>query len=445
MNRFSLAALVAVSLFLLGLSPAAAGVLWVTPATFQAQLAAAKGGDIISCAPGAYGAIVLQGKVFSPPLAITGPCVFSGVDLRQVQGLTLSGVEVAGPIGKTATMLYPVFLDGVRQVRLEGAKVHTDPANAWAGMRVQNSTDVTITRTEHWGSATAISWADMRGFEVSAGDFHDLQSDAISGAGGINVKILGNTCTRFKPVAGDHPDCVQFWNTKTTPNQGVLIQDNRYARGPGDTSTTAQGVFFEGQINDSPRSKDVVIAGNVALGSMYNGIAASGTDGLVIKDNLVAGFPDMQSWIRWNDVTSVSLTGNKAQNYISQYLPNGGNSGAPSGNSIIPVVKDGGAAILAALSPPAPPSTSPSPAADPRDTQLATLQTQVSDLSGQITALKAQGASLAANLAAVQGKADQAAQALSATLQDLDQDRAALAAIRAQAQAALDSNPTARP
>ncbi len=382
MTRFFLAACAAASLFLIGGCQAFAATLPATPATLQAQIAAAKGGDTIACAAGSYGALALQGKAWSPPLTISGPCVFSGVDLRKVQGLSLVGVEIAGPAGKTAAMLYPVFFDGVSQVRVDGAKVHTDPANAWAGMRVQNSNDVTITRTEHWGSATAISWADMRGFEVSAGDFHDLQSDAISGAGGINVKILGNSCTRFKPVAGDHPDCVQFWNTKGTPNQGVLIQDNRYVRGPGDTGTTAQGVFFEGQINDSPRSRDVVIAGNVALGSMYNGIAASGTDGLVIKDNLVAGFPDMQSWIRWNDVTSVSLTGNKAQNYISQYLPNGGNSGAPAGNSLIPVVKDGGAAIIASLAPPAPPpvvvatAPAPSPAA-PREITLAPGETIV--------------------------------------------------------------------
>ena len=63
-----------------------------------------------------------------------------------------------------------------------------------------------------------------------------------------------------------------------------------------------------------------------------------------------AGYPDMESWIRWGDNSGQKMSGNRSQNYIWPQAPAGGGV-APSGNSLMGVVKDRGASILKKLAP----------------------------------------------------------------------------------------------
>ena len=68
----------------------------ITPATFAAALASAKGGDTLRLAGGKYGALVI-GIAFSAAMTIiaadpANPPVFAGINLTGAQNVTLRGI-----------------------------------------------------------------------------------------------------------------------------------------------------------------------------------------------------------------------------------------------------------------------------------------------------------------------------------------------------------------
>jgi hypothetical protein len=345
--------------FLAACAPAGAATLEANPANLAAQLAKAKGGDTVRLAPGAYEALTLQGGSYSPALTIAGPgAVVKRLGLSGVTGVTVTDLEVASACAQIGG--HPNVVGGSKAVRLERLVVHGNTA-CWSGLLVRDSDQVVVTGSEFSGTMVGLSRLNTSNMEISRNRFHHLQSDGTNGGCGSNVTIADNHFTDFRPVAGDHPDAIQAWTRGCkTVSTDLTVSGNVYVRGSGDVSTVAQGVFVNHDDDADQRYARVKVSRNVVLGGMFNGIGVSGADGVEISGNIVAGYPDMESWIRWNDVTGAKLSGNKAQNYISQYMPGGGNSGAPSGNSLMGVVKDGGAAILKSLPPLAQAETAPS-------------------------------------------------------------------------------------
>lgn len=398
---------------------AEAATIQAAPGGVAAALKTAKPGDTIVAAPGAHGGLSLAGLTFSPPVTITGPgAVFSGLSLNVVNGLNLVGVEFSASCGAG---LHPLTVWGSKNLRFEALNIHGD-TNCWSALLLRESSGIVVTKSEIHDLGNGISRINAGDVTISDNFLHHLASDAINGGGGSNITVIRNRITDFRPAAGAHPDGIQFWTTgATAPASNILVQDNVIDRGAGDMSTVAQGIFIE--LNSpTTRWSKVRVIGNTVVGGMYNGIFADGVDGLEVAGNTVVGFPDMESWIRIAPGnTSVSIHDNSAQRYID----GSAELKVDSTNKVLKAVKDNGVAILAALT-----SAAPAPAVDPRDTQIAELTVKVAALGQQLatasatlSAARAQAAALNANLAAV--------------AKDRDQGLAALAAIKAQAVAAL--------
>lgn len=333
---------VAASLVVLGAcAPAGAATLAANPGNLGVQLGKAKAGDTVRLAPGTYDVLALSGASFSPAVTVTGQgAVLKGLNLANVEGLRLVGLEFAAPDAKG----YPLVVIGCRDVRLERLNVHAGAA-AWAGLMIRNSSGVNVTRSEFHHVSTGVNHLDSSDLVIEANRFHDLVTDGVRGGGSSRVAVLGNSFTDFFPGPGDHPDAIQFWTTGTTkPATDITVSGNVYVRGKGGQ---AQGVFIT-QGKSEPRYLRLKVTDNVVLGGMYNGIMVQGADEVEISGNTVAGFPDMQSWIRLGDLKDARLTGNRSQNYIFS----SGKSGiTEAGNASLPSVSDGGKAILKKLGP----------------------------------------------------------------------------------------------
>lgn len=352
---------VAVSFAALGAcAPAGAATLEANPANLAAQLAKARGGDTVRLAPGTYEALTLQGGSYAPALKITGPgAVVRRLALSAVTGVTISDLEVLSACPDIGG--HPNVVAGSRSVRLERLVVHGNTA-CWSGLLVRESNGVVVTGSEFYGTMVGLSRLNTSDMEISRNRFHDLQSDGTNGGCGSNVTISENHFTDFRPAPGDHPDAIQAWTSHCAGvSTDLTVTGNVYVRGTGDLSTVAQGVFVNHDDAGDQRYARVKVTGNVVLGGMYNGITVTGADGVEVTDNVVAGYPDMESWIRWGDNTGQKMNGNRSQNYIWPQAPAGGGV-APAGNSIIGVVRDKGAAILKKLPPAAEAATAPSAA-----------------------------------------------------------------------------------
>ncbi len=331
-----------------------AAVLQASAGALNATVGAARPGDTIIAAPGAHGALSLTDLSFDPPVTISGPgAVLTGLDLQNVRGLNLVGLEFAVACGSGR---YPLVAYGSKALRFDGLNIHGDD-NCWAGLLLRESADIVVTRSEIHHLANGVSRVNSSDVTISENFLHDLSSDGVNGGGGSNIAVVRNRMTDFRPARGAHPDGIQFWTTgAAAPASHILIQGNVIDRGSGDLATVAQGVFIE---LDSPdrRWSDVKVLDNVILGGMYNGVLADGVDGLEVAGNTVTGFPDMESWIRIAPGnTQVAVHDNSAQRYIDGRT----DLAVDASNRLIPATKDRGAMILAAVaqSRPTPATTS---------------------------------------------------------------------------------------
>jgi Ca2+-binding RTX toxin-like protein len=311
-------------------------------ADFAAALKAVKPGDTISLASGTYDPISIREFNFPDDVRITSadpskPAIFTGLTVRESSGLSFSNIVMAGT-SNTATSDFLVT---------KSADIHFDhvlikgPAAdimASAPFMIRDSQNVSVTNSEVTQARYGVSLLNNTGVEISGNYFHDLRTDGVRGGGNSSITISNNFFTNFRAVDGDHTDAIQFWTTNTTKSASdITVINNLILRGEG---TAMQGVFMRDEVGNLP-FKNVRIEGNMITGAMYNGIAVSNAEGLYVLNNDVVGYADQKSWIRVNDVTTMS--GNNAQLYIIDGV---NVKGGLVGNVTSPAVTDSGVALI---------------------------------------------------------------------------------------------------
>ena len=298
----SIAALIA-----LGAAPASAAALKATPDTLWPVVKAAHPGDVVLMAPGAYPAVTLNAMVFAAPGITLRPAnpshppVLASLTLNGSQGIRLNGLE----IDYTGTA-FGLTIAGSSRVYAEGLNIHSKPGTYGGnGLLFRNATDVSIVNSEVHDLGTGISHIDNAGVLISGNIVHAIQSDGIRGGGSSNLEISHNLLYDFSPQPADHPDAIQFWNTKTNPRPGpIRITDNVVVRAPGQPPQS-QGIFGGG-------AHDLTVSGNLLLGTMFNGIGIADVQTATIHHNFVQGFKDMWSGINVRDADGVDIHDNFA-------------------------------------------------------------------------------------------------------------------------------------
>ena len=311
MNRL-FAAVSAVALTAAG---ARAATLSADPASLVAQVKAARPGDIVRLAPGAYGAIGLNNIAKAAPgVTIQGApgAVLTSLEATGSSFLIFNGLEVAG----TANAAAVYFGAGSHDIVFRNGKVHqADNATLQGSALIMHAAaNVTVDRNEFSWLSSGVGVQASTNAVVSNNSFHDIGADGIDITDATNLKVIGNTATDFHPGPTTHPDFIQWWETGTVASPcGMDVEDNRFDRGAGKP---IQGVFGEAGC-------DVTIRGNILRGAMFNGIGLSRTQGAVIADNFVDGYPDMVSRIIVRGgCADVSITNNAAQ-VVANYMPAG--------------------------------------------------------------------------------------------------------------------------
>jgi Ca2+-binding RTX toxin-like protein len=280
-------------------------------------LRVAHSGDVILLASGNYANISIKNLNFTGDVTITSKdpahaAVLSGLNISGSSGLNFSNLEVA----VNPAFGNPLQVIASRDIHFDRLNVHGsldgDPSNDTSAMLIRTSSDVSVTNSEFQQLANAVAHLDNNGLLISGNSFHDLRFDGVRGGGSSNVVISKNYFTDFYRSGTDHPDAIQFWTTNTTTSaHDITVSDNVFFRGSG---TAAQGIFLRDETNVLPY-QHVTITGNLIIGGLYNGIMVDGAQDLKVTNNVVSGLPDMQSWIRLQDITGLTETGNKATQF----------------------------------------------------------------------------------------------------------------------------------
>jgi len=315
-----------------------------TSAGLNAALKAAHAGDTIQLSSGTYSGIVANSLDFTTDVTITSKdpnalAVITGLSMSGSSGINFANLEFSAQ-----TAGNPFIVASSQDIHFDHVDVHGSlDGNAQddsGGFLVRSSSNVSITNSEFQQLHTAIAQLNNNHITFSGNSFHDIGMDAIRGGGSSYVTISGNTFRDFYPKDGEHADAIQFWTVNTTTAaHDITVSDNLFIRGAG---AVAQGVFFGNEAHLT--YKNLVITGNYMLGTMYNGIIVSDASAVTIKGNVVAGFSDMKSWIRLDGVNGATLSGNSADQ-IS--LTSTDTNIVQSGNTILPLLTDAGAALYA--------------------------------------------------------------------------------------------------
>ena len=328
--------------------------IWVSTITVNSSvglasaLKTAVSGDVIKLAAGDYAAVSLKDLHFSGAgVTITSAdplheARMAGMQLSTSDGLHFSNLEFVVDVTKAN----PFSVYQSSGITFEGLNVHgsldNNAQNDGSGLLIRESTNVTVSNSEFHELQFALAHVDDNGLTIKGNQFHDIRTDGVRGGGTSNLTIANNYFTNFEPVKGDHGDAIQLWTSGTKASAvGITITGNVIVRGDGGAM---QGVFMRDELTTMP-FKNVVIADNLVVGAMNNGIMVTGGEHITIKDNVLAGLPDQVSGIGVQRVSDVTLLNNKATGFNIATTATGVSE---SGDVLIAVPTDGGKALQAA-------------------------------------------------------------------------------------------------
>lgn len=317
-------------------------------AGLTAALKAAQGGDVIKLAAGDYSAMNLSGLKFTSQVTVTSldqgnPAALNGLILRDSQNIKFENLELKVDGAKAD---YPYQVYGCKDITLNKLDVHgsmdNNDANDVAGLMIRDSSNVTLSNSEFQSLRHGVAHLDSGNLKIVGNYFHDIRTDGVRGGGSSNVEVSGNYFTDFHPEEGDHADAIQFWTTNTTKSAtNIVVNDNVVLRGDGEP---IQGIFFRDQVGDVPFI-NVQVTNNLVVGAAFNAISANGAKDITISGNTVTALPDQASRILLVESDGVKLTGNTATQILFDDLTK---NVVQSGNVVVAVPSDGGAAVQAA-------------------------------------------------------------------------------------------------
>ncbi|MEZ5920327.1 MAG: right-handed parallel beta-helix repeat-containing protein [Parvularculaceae bacterium] len=261
-------------------------------AELSAALNAAKGGEIISLAPGDYEVLALKGHDFAKRVTLTAADPahapqFKSIFLYKVSNLAFDGVALR--LGPARPLLdYAVTMRESSHISFTRFDVASAAdgvvGNDGYGFMIRDCSHVTIADGAIHDTFRGIASFDNNDVVISGVSFSMMGSDGIVARGAVRLTIENN---HFADAAlldpkRFHPDAIQLWSRGAVrANDGVIIRNNVVFRGAGDAT---QGIFIK-----SPEiaSRNLLIENNIVHQSYLQGIFVQNGDGVIIRGNRV--------------------------------------------------------------------------------------------------------------------------------------------------------------
>ncbi|MFN0025296.1 MAG: nitrous oxide reductase family maturation protein NosD [Parvularculaceae bacterium] len=256
-----------------------------------AALDAARAGDRIVLAPGAYGALTIGPRRGRGAVTLTasdprGPPVFQSILVRDADDLTFENLIVTLGPATAPLSTYAIEIRRSARVRLEGLTV-SSAANGVSGddgygVFIRDSQSVNVVASRLHDVFRGIAVFDSDDVGISGNTITRAGSDGVVARGAVRLTIENNSVTEFDPVdpVRWHPDAIQLWSRGASrANEAIVIRGNTIARGKG---RPAQGIFIK-----SPEiaSRGILIDGNAIDQSMGQGIFVQNGEDVLIRGN----------------------------------------------------------------------------------------------------------------------------------------------------------------
>ncbi|MFA5988468.1 MAG: right-handed parallel beta-helix repeat-containing protein [Sphingomonas sp.] len=284
-------------------------------------LAASRGGTI-SLLPGRYTQVIVNGLKPARQVVITSanPALRAEIGsllIRNSANIVVDGLAFAA---LDSGRRFALDVEGSNNVALRNLAFQNTVKDAGANgelapvsaIFLRNSKQLSVTGSRFADYWNGVSHLAVTGLVVADNVFWSLRTDGVRGGGSSDVTITRNIFYNFHPAPGDHPDAVQFWiRPENGPSSNISVTRNLIV---GGGEATIQGIFMRSL--DGRIFSNVTISGNLLVGTLFNGIALSSGRNVSIENNFVLQAPPAKSWIRVQDVASLSLSGNMATTFL---------------------------------------------------------------------------------------------------------------------------------
>ena len=264
------------------------------------------------------------------------PAVFTNFTIENSSGLSFSHVELS-TVGSSdiyyAFRVYNSQNISYDSVVAQGAVGSASGPDAFL---FQSDSGLSVTTSSFSYLGDGMNVQSDSNVTISGNSFQYMESDGIDACADTNIAISNNTFTSFQPLAGDHPDCIQFMESNIGASSNVSITNNTYVRGSG---AAVQGIT-SGEEMGLPYS-NITISGNHILrralqrhrlrrrrfGRQRHRRPPPPPPGLTHTHthththtqhhthNVVEGYADQYSAIYMDSTANGILTGNTAEHY----------------------------------------------------------------------------------------------------------------------------------
>ncbi len=264
----------------------------VSPENVDVMMAGAKAGDQFRFSQGNYGHLALNDRSFTPAITFhfAEGAFVEKLTLTKVQGLKVENLSVEAGKAEKIDWVFAVSVLNSQEIIFSGGRIlwsaDQDNTNDGKGMTIRQSRAVKVQNMTFNDNYRGVVVRDSDDITLRANMFDGVRSDGINVSGGQNIKIINNECRDFYPLpkAGDHPDCIQFWNdTANRSNQHVEIIGNNILKGQGGVT---QGIFISGQKEGFP-NKDFTIKNNMIEQGMGHAIMIHRSENMHLEGNTI--------------------------------------------------------------------------------------------------------------------------------------------------------------
>jgi hypothetical protein len=330
-----------------GTTPAPVVTIPVSNATeLQTALTNAKGGELILCTPGNYGALTLSGTAYSyaSPVTIksantgssTSYATFSSLYFKNgASNLVVDSVAVNSTLLPTDTSIdipaVYIFKSGkitLRNSVLTGSLVKAGDAvtlivapataplgfvgtGAGRGISAATSQDILVENNLLSQFRNGMVFNESDRVTVRGNEAHTIRTDMLDMSGVVNMLIENNNFHDHLAAAssGDHRDMIQMTSVAATrASTNITIRGNILNNGAGDQS---QGIFLRNEVVDlgtKPAAwnyQNILIENNLVHNHDGHGITVGPTTGLTIQNNTL--LPDMDANVGTINVTTLGV------------------------------------------------------------------------------------------------------------------------------------------
>jgi RTX calcium-binding nonapeptide repeat (4 copies)/Right handed beta helix region len=287
-----------------------------TTAGLDAALKAAKGGDTIDLAPGAYRGVAFSNLNYSSNVTIQSSSSSGEAAINELIGNNDSNITFSNVKFTSAGSTYGANFHSSSNVKFvndafQGTK--TSNSQSWGdGLFSENSNSISVTGSTFNQLTTGLAVSFGSGFNVQNNSFTNIGQWGIAQAQVTNDVINNNSFSSFFPGTGIHSDAVIIFTTGTTqPSSNITIDSNTITQGSGQTNL--QGIFLTDELGDLTY-KNVQIANNTISNIGLTAIGVGNGDGVQISGNKISSASSASN-IVVETANGLTLSNNAASNY----------------------------------------------------------------------------------------------------------------------------------